>query len=459
MRKSFIALGVFAFVLFAMSAYARPVPSKALEQRLKNGPEIIGILHFGLNTYTDKEWGYGNANAQLFAPEKFDAEKIVDACKAGGIGGLVVVAKHHDGFCLWPTKTTSYNISRSPFRSGKGDFVREMCEACRKGGIKFGVYISPWDRNNADYASEKYVHTYHEQIKELLGGDYGEIFEMWFDGANGGTGWYGGADENRIIPKDYYRFGEIFQFVRELQPMITIFDGGRPDSDFRWPGNERGLLDANSRATTLAPCEEGYRKQLNTGTAEGSCFLVCEADFPLRRGWFYHESERGTTKNSAYLTKLYLSSVGNGGTMNIGIAPNKEGVIVEEDIRALRGFKIMKEAMFSKEATNAGEEFNVVTLEEDLSAGEQVDEWAIIADGKGILWGESIGRKRIRLLKEPVAAKNIELVIKKHGGNLQQVTFRRYFADPSLVAAILEASTTSGETDTAKWMTKGKAED
>jgi len=187
------------------------VPSSALKARLDEGPDVIGIVHWGLNTFTDREWGYGDEDPKLLCPAKFDADQIVGACKKGGLGGLVVVAKHHDGFCLWPTKTTEYNVAKSPF--GR-DYVREMERACRRAGIKFGVYVSPWDRNSAHYATEKYVEIYHAQVRELLCGDYGDVFEMWCDGANGGDGWYGGAREKRRIGKDYYRYGEVFRLAR-----------------------------------------------------------------------------------------------------------------------------------------------------------------------------------------------------------------------------------------------------
>jgi hypothetical protein len=173
----------------------RPVPRPALMERIKDGPEIISIVHWGPVTYTDREWGYGDEDPAIVNPSSFDADQIVGAAKAGGIGGIVLVAKHHDGFCLWPTKTTDYNISKSPFRDGKGNYVKEIEVACRRAGLKFGVYISPWDRHDADYGTDKYVEKFHAQIKELLGGSYGEIFEMWFDGANGGNGWYGGTKE------------------------------------------------------------------------------------------------------------------------------------------------------------------------------------------------------------------------------------------------------------------------
>ena len=440
--------------------FARPAPRPALAARLAEGPEIYGIVHWGLNTYTDREWGFGDEDPAMLNPGQFDADQIVGACKAGGLGGLIVVAKHHDGFCLWPTKTTEHNITKSPF--GK-DYVKEMEQACRRAGVKFGVYVSPWDRNSAHYATEKYVDIYHRQIKELLSGDYGEVFEMWFDGANGGDGWYGGAREKRRIGTGYYRFDEVFGFVRELQPKVCIFAGEEDASDFRWPGNERGVLDPDSRATicTVGGYAGGkygnpdYKDQINSGSPNGNSFRVCEADFPLRRGWFYHEKERGTTKSSAYLAKLYVGTVGNGGTMNIGIAPNKDGRLDADDLKALSGFKVMKDALFAREA-QTGDSFNVVVMSEDLTKGEQVDSWEFVADGKTILSGKSIGMKRIRLLRESVAAKSCEVKVLKDGGELQGVSVHCYFADPELVKTILDSDEDSGETDTAKWMRTGQ---
>ena len=451
-KKSIFAFAAMAVVAMVAQAAERPVPSLALKARLEKGPEVIGIVHWGLNTYTDREWGFGNENPAMLNPANFDADQIVQSCKAGGIGGLVIVAKHHDGFCLWPTKTTEHNITKSPFRGGRGDYVREMERACRKAGLKFGVYVSPWDRNSEHYATEKYVEIFNAQLKELLGGDYGEVFEMWFDGANGGTGWYGGANERRTIGKDYYRFGEVMRMVRALQPGITVFGGGN-HGDFRWPGNERGLLDGDSRATIVAPDDPAYHGLLNIGTPEGSCFRACESDFPQRNGWFYHEKERGSTKSAAYLMKLYLSSVGNAGTMDIGIAPNKDGVLDEADVRSLTGFGAIRKAFFCREVAPGGGLFNVVVMSEDISKGEQVDAWEFAADGKTLFSGKSIGIKRIRVLESPVSAENCEVRVLKDGGCLQGVSFKLYLADPELVTTVLAATTESGETDTAKWMT------
>ena len=461
----------------ALAAYGRPKPSPALAKRLTDGPKIIAIVHFGLNTFTDKEWGFGDVSPSLFNPSEFDADRMVGICKEAGIGGIVLVCKHHDGFCLWPTKTTDYNISKTPFWRGTGngergtgngergtgrDYVKEMSGACRRAGVEFGVYVSPWDRNNLHYGTEKYVEIYHNQIKELLGGAYGKVFEMWFDGANGGDGWYGGSKGKRNIGSadDYYRFPEVFKFVRALQPGVTIFAGESDLSDFRWPGNERGILDPDSRATIVSVGgfanrkygNPGYRPQINSGSVMGRYFRACESDFPLRRGWFWHASQTNTVKNAAYLAKLYCGTVGNGGTMNIGIAPDRRGRIAPEDVRALKGFGAIRKALFAKKAASGGR-FNVVVMKEDIARGEQVDGWEFLADGKRLLSGKSIGACRIRLLQEPAVAKDCRLSILKDGGDLGEVSFTLYDADPELVKMVVSSNADSGETDTAKWMT------
>ena len=461
-----------------------PKPGSALAARIAAGDcEVYGIVHWGLNTYTDREWGYGDEDPALLNPAKFDADQIVGACKAGGLGGLIVVAKHHDGFCLWPTKTTNHNISKAVnFRGGKGDYVKEMADACRRHGLKFGVYVSPWDRHDADYAKPEYVEKYHAQIKELLSGAYGEVFEMWFDGANGGDGWYGGAKDRRRIgvASDYYRFPEVFKFVRELQPKACIFAGESDDSDFRWPGNEKGELDPYSGATicTVGGFADGkygnpeYGRRINRGmrnfentAGHPMFFRVCECDFPMRPGWFYHAKEKGKTKSGIYLLKRYLNTVGNGGTMNLGIAPNKDGLLDDEDVKALADFGKLKAAFFSKPITNGL--CNVVVMSEDVvNHGETCVEWLLyendkkepwdwqLDDGRKLAYGKNIGIKRIRTLDTPRPAERLHLNV--YGDGAEALPMKFYYVEPEFLKAVLSATTESGETDTAKWMMAGK---
>src|SRR6266404_2871646 len=214
-----------------------PVPST---RQLKwHEMEFIGFLHFTVNTFSDQEWGYGDENEEIFNPTHFDAEQIVSVARDAGMKQLILTAKHHDGFCLWPSKYTEHSVKNSNWRDGKGDVVRAISDACRKQGLRFGVYLSPWDRNRKDYGRPEYLTYFRNQLRELLT-EYGPISEVWFDGANGGDGYYGGARERRTIDnKTYYDWARTWQIVRNLQPDACMFSDGGPD--IRWVGNEGGL--------------------------------------------------------------------------------------------------------------------------------------------------------------------------------------------------------------------------
>ena len=435
----------FAAVLAAAVAFgetSRPVPGANLLERMRSGVDVIGIVHFTVNTFTDREWGYGSESPNDFNPTDFSADQIVKACCDGGIKGLVIVAKHHDGFCLWPTKTTEHNITKSPFWRGTGngeriprakrvaegdalagvgtgrDYVKEMEQACRKYGLKFGVYCSPWDRNNAAYATPEYVKTYHAQVEELNDGRYGEIFEMWFDGANGGDGYYGGAWEKRSIgvASEYYKMAELQARVRELQPKVCFFGGG----DFKWPGNERGMV----------PPESG-------GTRDDGTFQIYEADFPLRPGWFYHESQDGFSRSGEFLMKIYLRTVGNGATMDIGISPDRRGRLTDEDVSCLKRFAEIREAFFSKPVANASSPFNVIVMSEDIEHGERVDEWRVLLDGRELAKGGKIGTKRMRVLDAPVSGKELKLEVVKGDARAGEIKVELFLADEGLVRKVM----------------------
>lgn len=375
-------------------------PSAALlaQQEMR----IYGIVHFGLNTYIGREWGMGDAPPELFNPEIFDAHQLVRAARDGGLQGLILVCKHHDGFCLWPTATTQYNISRSQWRNGKGDMVAEISAACRAEGLRFGVYVSPWDRNNAAYGTDRYPELFRQQLKEVLTG-YGEIFEMWFDGANGGDGYYGGAREVRKIDASvYYDWEKTWRLVRELQPHAAIFSDVGPDR--RWCGNERGYLAGDSVCSidlamppdspTVTPCPGNMDSaRLNTGNASGRYYLMPECDFPLRARWFYHPDDDDRVRSAAKLLDIYLHSVGCGGTMNIGLAPDSTGRITEKDCRELRLFREKIDGLFrcrifdaklktGRQIVNFDRpvEFNLIRLQEPFEAGEKISN--CIVEGK-----------------------------------------------------------------------------
>lgn len=306
--------------------------------------EVYAFLHFTINTFTNKEWGYGDESPELFNPTAFDADAIISALKAGGMKGVILTCKHHDGFCLWPTRTTEHSVRNSPFRQGKGDVVREISQAAARQGLKFGVYLSPWDRNHAAYGTPAYVTTYREQLRELLT-NYGPLFEVWHDGANGGDGYYGGAREKRVIDKKtYYGWPETWDMVRSLQPDAVIFSDVGPD--IRWVGNERGIANETCWATydpvgaDGGPASPGNVRERESGTGhrKGSKWLPAECDVSIRRGWFWHEAENARVKTPAQLMDLYFKSVGRGASFLLNVPPDRRGLLHENDIASLRGF-------------------------------------------------------------------------------------------------------------------------
>ena len=306
--------------------------------------ETYAFIHFSPNTFTNREWGNGDEDPKLFQPDQFDPDQIVLALKAAGMKGAILTCKHHDGFCLWPTKTTDHSIAASTWLDGQGDVVKSISEACKRHGLKFGVYLSPWDRNNAHYGKPEYVSIYRNQLTELLT-KYGPIFEVWHDGANGGSGYYGGAHETRSIDrKSYYGWPETWEMVRKLQHNACIFSDVGPD--LRWVGNESGYAAETSWATYDPVGEQGdapapgYVKseQGETGTRNGKHWLPAECDVSIRPGWFWHESEDTHVKTPAQLLELYYKSVGHGGSFLLNVPPNRHGRISDSDVTSLARF-------------------------------------------------------------------------------------------------------------------------
>ncbi len=323
-----------------------PLPSA--RQLAWHDLEFYGFVHFTVNTFTDKEWGYGDEKESVFNPTDFSADQIVAAAKAAGMKGLIVTAKHHDGFCLWPTKFTEHSVKNSPWKNGQGDFVGEMAVACRKAGLKFGVYLSPWDRNRADYSTPEYVTYYRNQLRELLT-NYGPIFEVWFDGANGGDGFYGGAREKRTIDRmNYYDWPNTRAIVRELQPGALMFSDAGPD--VHWIGNERGIAGETCWAT-LNPAGRypgSDKAGLNTGERPGTDWIPGECDVSIRPGWFYHTSQDAKVKTPDQLVDLYFKSVGRGASFLLNLPPDQRGRIADPDVQSLKEFRKRLDAIFAK---------------------------------------------------------------------------------------------------------------
>lgn len=325
-----------------------PVPTS--RQLAWHERPFYGFLHFTVNTFTDREWGYGDESPTQFAPTDFDADQLAETARSAGMSGLILTAKHHDGFCLWPSRYTEHSVRQSDWQGGHGDVVRDVSQACQRAGLSFGVYLSPWDRNHAAYGTAPYVTYYKNQLRELLQ-EYGRLFEVWFDGANGGDGYYGGARESRHIDKhSYYQWDSVFEMVRDLQPDACIFSDAGPD--VRWVGNERGIAGDPCWATLnrgeFAP-GEADQERLNRGDRPGTHWLPAECDVSIRPGWFYHSAEDAQVKSGAELSKLYLQSVGRGASLLLNLPPDRRGQIHPRDVAALHDFRRLREEMFAED--------------------------------------------------------------------------------------------------------------
>jgi alpha-L-fucosidase len=319
-----------------------PVPN---ERQLKwHELEFYGFIHFTVNTFTDREWGFGDESPSVFNPTAFDADQIVRACQSGGMKGLILTAKHHDGFCLWPSKYTEHSVKNSPWKEGRGDMVKEFAAACAKHGLKFGIYLSPWDRNHAEYGRPGYVEYYKNQIRELLT-QYGPVFEMWFDGASGGDGYYGGQGGTRNIDYNtYYDWKGVRALIRELQPDCAIWCGQYREgdrlvwADCVWGGSEGGDVgdpcwhtrDSNQVNVGIPEYQHGQR--------DGDVWCPAEGDVSIRPGWFYHASQDHQVKSPEQLMAIYLSCVGRGANLILNVPPDRRGQVHANDVKSLHEF-------------------------------------------------------------------------------------------------------------------------
>ena len=320
---------LFVGFLILVSCAHHPEPSYPIPtaQQLEwQQLETYAFIHFGLNTFNDMEWGYGNTPSNTFNPTNLDCEQWVLTLKNCGMKGVIFTAKHHDGFCLWPTETTDYSIKNTYYKDGQGDLVRELSEACRKHDLKFGIYVSPWDRHQSEYGYQGYVDIYHKQIVELTS-NYGELFEFWFDGANGGTGWYGGADEMRsIVAEKYYNYEKAREIVWSHSPNAAIFGGTVPT--LRWVGNEKGFAEATQWCMYKTDFQSlNDEKRLVRGFKDGDAWLPAEVDVSIRPGWFYHASEDNQVRTVEQLMDLYFNSVGHNANLLLNFPVNQEGRI------------------------------------------------------------------------------------------------------------------------------------
>lgn len=433
-----------------------PVPTPAQLKWQKR--ELAMFLHFGVNTFTGREWGDGTEDPTLFNPTDLDARQWAKVARESGFGLLILTAKHHDGFCLWPSAHTDHSVASSPWRGGKGDVVRELVEAARAEGLEVGLYLSPWDRNAAVYGdSPMYNDFYVAQLKELLT-SYCPICEVWFDGA------CGEGPNGRKQEYDWERFRGV---VRELEPEAVMFSDAGPD--VRWVGNERGVAGDPSwsrvdPAVVSYPGQAGDEviRHLQHGERDGSVWRPAETDVSIRPGWFWRESENQKVRSAENLVELYFLSVGRNSLLLLNVPPDTRGRLHEADVQALRGFRKRLDEIFASnlargavatadnvrgkadrfaaartvdgdletywatdDGLNAGaleldlgeaRQFNVISVSENIALGQRICRFRIeVHDGGGwrpLCAGETIGYKR--LIRVPNAkAQRLRLVIEE----------------------------------------------
>ncbi|HEX8850281.1 MAG TPA: alpha-L-fucosidase [Gemmatimonadaceae bacterium] len=416
-RRSFVGVGLASLAACALRrggasiAPAHPRPSAA--QLRWQRDELAMFLHFGVNTFTDREWGDGREDPAIFAPTALDAMQWARAARDAGFRALILTAKHHDGFCLWPTETTQHSVARSPWRGGGGDVVREFVDACHATGLRAGLYLSPWDRNHPAYGdSPRYNDVYVAQLTELLT-RYGRIAEVWFDGANGE-----GPDGRRQV----YDWPRIWGTVRRLQPEAVIFSDAGPD--VRWCGNERGVA-GDPNWSTIDPAAvpypgadaPGVTDALQHGAPGGSVWRPAEVDVSIRPGWFHHASEDGKVRTVENLVELYFTSVGRNGKLLLNVPPTREGLLHPTDVARLAGFREARERMFARDLAAAARRgvsrdgsvtlelpraatIGIARLGEDIARGQSVARYALEGAGDDGSWhtlveGTTIGYAKL----------------------------------------------------------------
>jgi alpha-L-fucosidase len=332
---------IFTFVSFIAAAQQKskgPLPTR--QQLAWHDMEYYWFIHFGPNTFTDKEWGHGDEQADIFNPTELDCRQWARIAKQAGAKGIIITAKHHDGFCLWPSKYSNHTVRESKWKDGKGDVVKDLMQACKEYGLKFGVYLSPWDRNHPQYGTPEYNDVYVNTMKELVS-KYGPFFEFWWDGANG---------EGPNGKKQQYDFARFEKTLRKLAPNTVVFSDIGPD--IRWVGNEKGIAgQTNWNYLDTAGFKRGEgappTDTLNQGNINGKNWIPAECDVSIRPGWFYHKEEDDKVKTPEQLFDLYLKSVGRGANFLLNIPPDRRGLINEIDSASLVGFKKLKEESFA----------------------------------------------------------------------------------------------------------------
>ena len=410
-RRSFLQLGAVSLAACAipprrsaLPALTRPTPNGAQLQWHRD--ELALFLHFGVNTFTNREWGDGKESPSIFNPTALDARQWARTARLAGFKAIVLTAKHHDGFCLWPTKTTTHSVASSPFRGSQGDVVRELVDACRREDLRVGLYLSPWDRNHPSYGdSPKYNDVYIAQLTELLT-QYGPIAEVWFDGANG---------EGPNGKRQVYDWPRFWGHVNKLQPDAVIFSDAGPG--VRWCGNERGTAgDPNwgmvdpTKVPFPGADGPGIIAALQHGDRDGTVWRPSEVDVSIRPGWFYHPAEDARVRSIENLVNLYFTSVGRNGKLLLNVPPTTEGLIHAVDVERLTGMRQELDRIFGNELTMQFERrdfaitgartathtarlrrassVRVIRLEEDIRRGQNVAAYRVEGAGDDGVWKE-----------------------------------------------------------------------
>lgn len=446
-QNSYVAVpaGATQQEIAALAAKVTPSPRQLRWQQL----ELTAFFHFGVNTYTNKEWGTGKEDPKIFNPTKLDAEQWVRTVKDAGFKQVILTAKHHDGFCLWPTETTKHSVASSPWKDGKGDVVAEVAAACKKYDVGFGVYLSPWDMNSPTYGTDAYNDFFIKQLTELLT-KYGQIDEVWFDGANG---------EGANGKKQEYDFNRWYTHIRKLQPKAVIAIMG---PDVRWVGTETGygretewsVLPANNLDQGAISSDSqkdinvkpsGFLKGQDIGSrdkiagAKGLVWYPAETDVSIRPGWFYHPNEDSKVKTPEKLLDIYYSSVGRNGVLLLNIPPNKDGLVADADVNSLKDWTALREkalkvnfaakakvkspngkntkALFDDKyktywttknndttavlemTLKANQEIDLVSLQENIAVGQRIEKFILEywngTEYKKVAEGTTVGYKRM----------------------------------------------------------------
>jgi alpha-L-fucosidase len=411
------------------TAAARPTPSPA--QLAWQRDELAMFVHFGVNTFTDREWGDGREDPSIFAPTRLDTHQWARTARAAGFRAMILTAKHHDGFCLWPTKTTRHSVASSAWRGGQGDVVREFVDACRAEGLKPGLYLSPWDRHEPRYGdSPRYNDFYVDQLTELLTG-YGTIYEVWFDGANG---------EGPNGRRQQYDWPRVWSTVRRLQPQAVIYSDAGPD--VRWIGNERGSA-GDTNWSTVDPAVvpypgasgPGVTDMLQHGDPEGTVWRPGETDVSIRPGWFHHESENARVKSVDDLLSIYFTSVGRNSKLLLNVPPGPDGQLDAVDVQRLSEWQARRASVFGEDLagrrvrwTAAGARSRigeldlersmriaVVDLGEDIARGQLVARYRVegrdAGDWQVLSRGTTIGYRKLDRVDSPTPVRHVRVVI------------------------------------------------